>query len=108
MTPKMDTEDSASTMVSLDTIKMAFIAAELMGLKVLAADITLAYIQAQTKEKVYTIAGPEFGELEGFALIVDKALYGLQSSDNAWHAKLADDLYEMGFRPCKADPDLWM
>ena len=51
MTPKMDTEDSASTMVSLDTIKMVFLAAELMGLKVLSADITLAYIQAIQKKR---------------------------------------------------------
>ena len=63
-----------------------------MGLKCIAGDITLAYIQAHTKEKVYTIAGPEFGDLEGRILLIDKALHGLQGSGNAWHAKLADDL----------------
>ena len=108
MLPKIDEEESTSTMVALDTIKLAFLAAELMGLKCLAADITLAYLQAQTREKVYTIAGPEFGKLEGLVMLIDKALYGLQGSGNAWHAKLADDLYAIGFRPSKADPDLWM
>ena len=65
VTPKIDENDSTSTMISLDTIKLTFLAADLMKLKVLAADITSAYIQAYTKEKVYTIAGLEFGELEG-------------------------------------------
>ena len=73
---KIDTED-------LDTIKMVFLAAQQMGLKCIAGDITLEYIQAHTKEKVYTIAGPEFGDLEGRVLLLAKALYGLQESGNA-------------------------
>jgi hypothetical protein len=109
MTPKIDPEDSASTMVALDTIKIVFIASYHMKLKCLAGDITLAYIQAFTKEKVYTIAGPEFGEaLEGCILLIHKALYGLQGSGKAWQCKLADDLYTIGFIPSKADPNLWM
>ena len=109
MTPKIDPEDSASTMVALDTIKIVFIASYYMKLKCLAGDITLAYIQAYTKEKVYTIAGPEFGEaLEGCILLIHKALDGLQGSGKAWQCKLADDLYAIGFIPSKADPNLWM
>ena len=80
----------------------------MMGLECLTGDINSAYIQAYTKEKVYTIAGPEFGELQGSLLLVDKALYGLQGSGNAWHRKLSDDLHDMGFRPSKADTDLWI
>ena len=79
-----------------------------MELKCLAADITLAYIKAFTKEKVYTIAGPKFGKLEGSVLLIDKVLYGLQGSGNAWHAQLANNLYNLRFKPSKADPDLWM
>ena len=82
-TPKIDTEDSTSTQVSLETIKIVILAAYFQGLYILAGDITSAYIQSYTKEKVYTIAGPEFGELEGSVMIIDKALYGLQGSGNA-------------------------
>jgi hypothetical protein len=57
---------------------------------------------------VYTIAGPEFGSLAGSLMIVLKALYGLQGSGKAWHSKLADDLWDLGFKPSRADPDLWM
>jgi len=60
------------------------------------------------QEKVYIIAGPEFGELEGHTLIIFKALYGLRTSGLHWHERFADCLRDMGFYPCKAEPDIWM
>ena len=36
-----------------------------------------AYLEAITSEKVYIIAGSEFGELEGHILVFSRALYGL-------------------------------
>ena len=108
MTAPLDPEEKYFSVVCLDTIRCIFIVSVLMDLQVVAADIGSAYIQAKTKEKVYTIAGPEFGKIEGQALIVDKALYGLQSSANCWGEKLADDLRDMGFQPSKADANLWM
>ena len=41
-------------------------------------------------------------------MIIDKGLYGLQSSAARFHDKLAASLRKMGFKPCKADFDLWM
>ena len=37
-----------------------------------------------------------------------KALYGLKSSGARWHDRMADAMCELGFEPCKADPDLWL
>ena len=37
-----------------------------------------------------------------------QSLYGLQTSGNVWHVKFADNLRSIGFKPSKADPDLWM
>ena len=51
---------------------------------------------------------PEFGHRYGHFLIVRKALYGLRSSGARWHDKLSDCLRELGFFPCKAEPDVWM
>ena len=93
MTPKLDTEDTYSSMISLDTIKLPFLAGELQDLKCMTGDISSAYIQAHTTELIYAITGPEFGPNAGQILLVNKALYGLQSSRNEWHAKLADNLY---------------
>jgi hypothetical protein len=45
-----------------------------------ATDIGNAYLEAYTAEKLYIVAGPEFGELDGHMLIISKALYGLRTS----------------------------
>ena len=46
---------------------------------------------------MYIVAGPEFGELEGHVLIIQKALYGLKSSGLRWHERFADVLRGVGF-----------
>jgi hypothetical protein len=82
---------------------------EFNRLKVEAADVGNAYLEAYTKEKVYVIAGPEFGEeRQGHAMVIVKALYGLRTSSARFHEKFADTLLSMNFLPCKADPDVWM
>ena len=73
-----------------------------------ATDIGNAYLEAKTLEKVYIIAGQEFGELAGHTLVIVKALYGLQTSGLRWAERLADCLQDMGFVPSKAEPDIWM
>ena len=47
--------------VSGNSIRIAFTLAALTDLNVLSADVQGAYLNAPTKEKVYTIAGLEFG-----------------------------------------------
>ena len=59
----------------METVRFGFLMAEMNGLKVCAADISLAYLNSKTREKQYIIAGPEFGELEGERLVIDKGLY---------------------------------
>jgi len=77
-------------------------------LKLISGDIGNAFIQADTNEKIYTIAGPEFGEKEGSVVIIKKSLYGLVTSARQWSLTLGDFIREMGFRPTRADPDLWI
>jgi hypothetical protein len=81
---------------------------KLNHLKLWSTDIVYAYLEAYTSEKVYIIAGPEFGEREGHILIISKALHGLQSSGARWHNRFADCVREIGFFPCKAEADIWM
>jgi hypothetical protein len=82
--------------------------AELNDLQTWSTDIGNAYLEAETKEKVFFIAGPEFGDLAGHTLVIVKALYGLRSSGARWHDRFADCLRDMGFVPSKAEPDIWM
>ncbi len=101
-------ESVYSGVVSLRGLRLMIFLAELNGLDAWATDIGNAYVEAKTEEKCYIIAGREFGDQEGHILVVHKALYGLQSSGLRWSERLAECLREMGFVPCKAEPDIWM
>jgi hypothetical protein len=74
----------------------------------MVGDISSAYLEAFTLEKVCFIAGPEFGLLASNLLTVVHALYGLRTSGAHWHDRFVDGMHLMGFSPCKADPDVWM
>ncbi len=56
-----------------------------MNLDGWATEIGNAYLEPAMQEKVYVIAGPKFGDLEGHTLIIFKALYGLRTSGLHWH-----------------------
>jgi hypothetical protein len=101
-------ESVYSGVVSLRGFRLVLFLAELNKLELWATDIGNAYLEAFTSEKVYIIAGPEFKELEGHVLIISKALYGLRSSGARWHDRFADCIMELGFFPCKSEPDIWM
>jgi hypothetical protein len=55
-----------SSVVSRDSVYIAFLLAALNDLDIMAADVGNAYLSALKREKVYTTAGVEFGpELQG-------------------------------------------
>ena len=54
------------------------------------------------------MAGPEFEELQGHVLVMYNALYHTRSGGACWHDKLFDILQQMGFKPSKADLNMWM
>ena len=97
-----------SSVVSLRGIRLVTFIGELNDLQIWGTDIGNAYLESLTKERVYVVAGPEFGELEGHTLIIFKALYGLKSSGLRWHERFADVLRSMNFFPSKAESDIWM
>jgi hypothetical protein len=97
-----------ASVVSRDSVRIALTIAALNGLQVMACDIQNAYLTADCREKIWTRAGPEFGSEAGIIFIVRKALYGLKSAGAAFRALLAETLYDMGYRPTRADPDVWL
>ena len=101
-------ESVYSGVVTLKGLRIVTFLAELNGLILWATDISCAYLESYTKEKIVFRAGPEFGEREGHLMRVVKALYGLKSSGARWHDRLADVFREMGFFPSRADEDIWM
>ena len=97
-----------ASVVSRDSVRIALTIAALNGLELLACDIQNAYLTADCREKIWTRAGPEFGSESGTIFLVKKALYGLKSAGAAFRALLAETLYDLGYVPTKADPDVWL
>ena len=100
--------ESYSSVVQQRSIRLLETIALNEGLSFVTGDISNAFVQADTKEKIYTIAGPEFGERQGCMVIIKKALYGLATSARQWNIRLGDTIRELGFVPTRADPDLWI
>ena len=96
-----------SSVVSRDSVRLAFLIAELNGLNVMACDIGNAYLNAPCREKVWFQGGVETGEDRGKVLVITRALYGLKSSGASWRATLAGTLISLGFEGTQADPDVW-
>jgi hypothetical protein len=104
-----DREEVYSGVVGMDVIRLGFTVASIQGLECCVGDIGNAFLYGRTREKVYIIAGKEFGpELEGKRLVVYKGLYGLATSAARYHEVLSAELRTMGFRPSKVDYNLWM
>ena len=101
-------ESVYSSVVSLRSLRIVIFLAELNDLDIWGADVGNAYLEAKTKEKLFIVAGPEFGELSGHILVIHKAIYGLRSSGLCYRERFADTLREMGFISSRADPDVWM
>ena len=83
---------------------MVILLSELNQLELKGTEIGNAYLEAHTKEKMFIIAGPEFDDLKGHILVMDKALYGTRTAGACWHDHLFDFLKKMGLIPSKADP----
>jgi hypothetical protein len=100
---------SYSTVVTRESVRIAFLIAALNEIEIKSIDIGNAYLNAPAREKVYTTAGPEFGpDKIGKPVLIVRALYRLKTSGAAWHAQLTETLRAMDFVPSMADPDVWM
>ena len=107
-TTDMPASITHSSVVSRDSVRLAFLIAGLNDLDVLAGDVTNAYLNASCREKIWFEGGIETGEDRGKVLIVTRTLYGLKSSGAAWRADLAATLRDLKFSSSHADPDIWI
>jgi hypothetical protein len=97
-----------SSVVSRESVRIAFTIAALNDLIILMADIGNAYLNADCREKIWMTAGPEFGSWQRCKVIIVRALNGFKSASAAWRAHLAQSMQDLEFKPCEADPDVWM
>ena len=86
-----------SSVVSRESVRLALLIASLNDLDISCCDIGNTYLNADCREKLWTIAGAEFGSEKGTIMIIAKALYSLKSSGEAWREKLAETMKTMGY-----------
>ena len=97
-----------ASVVSRESVRLAFLIAALNNLNILTADLEGAYLNAKPKERLYTKLGPEWGEREGLYAIIVRATYGISGSACAWRSTLSAVIEKHGFKMCRADNDVWM
>ena len=104
-------EHTFSSVPSRDSVRIFFLLAALNNLDVLSADIQNAYLTAPIKKKYYLVARAEDGfppHLVGQACKIVRALYGLPVAGASFRSYLTKHLRSLGYKPCKADPDVHM
>jgi hypothetical protein len=67
-----------SSVASRDSVRLAFCIAGLNNLKIIACDVSNAYLYAPCREKIWPQGGLDIGKDCGKVLIAHRALYGLK------------------------------
>ena len=97
-----------ASVVSRETVRIAFLIAAVNDLRILAGNIQNAYLNAYMIEKIYFRAGNEWKHNKGRVIIITRALYGLKSSALMWRNHLVDVIGDkLNFKSSLAGPDLW-
>jgi len=95
-----------SSVVSRDSVRIMFLVAALNELDVRMCDIGNAYLQAETRERLWFEAGAEWGSKQGCPVIIVRALYGLKSSGAEWKKTFASYIkHTLGYEPCVGADD---
>jgi len=97
-----------ASVVTRESVRIAFTLAALNDLSILSADVQGAYLNAPCRERVHLTCGKEFGEFAGYTAVIIRALYGLKTAGASWRSLLAETLRtELDFTASRADQDVW-
>ena len=96
-----------SSVISRDSVQLAFLITGLNDLDIVACDISNAHLNAPCRVKIWFQGGKDTGEDAGKVLIVDRVLHGLRFSGASWTNMLSKTLQEdFGFEATRADPEV--
>eukprot|EP00957_Ditylum_brightwellii_P099964 7617776-Ditylum_brightwellii.AAC.1 len=90
------------------SIKLMLLIAMSNNLGMMDGDIDNDFCNAPCSEKVWSMAGNEFGQRKGCVVMLNRALYGLKTASALFHKFFGDFLQELDFEPSKVDQDLWL
>ena len=98
-----------SSVISRESVRLAFLVAAFHDLDAFACDIGNAYLNASCKEQIWFKAGEECdSHLKGKVLKLVRALYGLKSSGALWRQLFKECIVtRMGFTPSSLDQDMY-
>ena len=98
-----------SSVVSRESVRLAFLVAAFHELDVFSCDIGNAYLNAPCRERIWFVAGAECGShVKGKVMKLVRALYGLKSSGASWRKMFKDYIVsKMGFVPSSLDGDMY-
>ena len=104
----LDIQVYLSTVRSI-SVQFLHVISHKANLKQLCGDIGNEFPNTYTNEQIYIPkAGIEFGKYAGKCIVIRKALYGLCSSSERFHAHLTDTLRSFGFSQTRFDNDVWI
>ena len=83
-------QNTYSSQVETLSVLLLFLICKHQNLSLMTCDVSNAFPTAPTEEKVFCIAGPEFGDREGSMIEIQRAMYGLAGSARAFADFLAD------------------
>ena len=89
-------------------MRLTLLIAALNELDMSCCDIGNAYLNAVYRDKLWTVAGSEFGSEKRSVMIIARILYGLKSSGVAWRARLAKTMKTLRYTLTQANQDLWL
>jgi hypothetical protein len=99
-----------SSVVSQDSVKIAFLIAALNDINIMACNIGNAYLNAPCQEWIWLVFGAECGEnYKEMVCKLVRALNGLKSSGASWRAMFLTFITNtMNFTTTRADPDVYL
>ena len=96
------------SVVSRDSVIIAFLVASSFDLDVCACDIGNAWLNVQYRQKLWMVSGTEFCPLDRVSvIIIARYLYVLKSSVASWRAKLAETLNSIVYCSTESYPYVW-
>ena len=82
--------ENHSLVVQTMSVRILMTIAHKNGLRMMSGDVGNAFLHEPTQEKVFAIAGKEFGERTGCKARIDKALHRMATSSRSWSLFLSD------------------
>jgi hypothetical protein len=106
--PGTDFKQTFAPVVQMSTLRVVMALAVQHGWELEQLDVPNAFCHSPVNEEVYVRAPEGFVRCDGagrpMVLRLHRSLYGLKQAPRNWHKTLVEQLCNLGFTPCDADP----